>query len=66
MTNGTQDDSRQLDIKHCYIICRECQNRRAKYVLRVLKDYFDKKTIEEILELVVEVEKITSQSSRPV
>lgn len=66
MSDRTQDDSRRIDIKHCYIICRNCQNRGAKTVLRVLKDYFHKKTIEEILELVVEVEKITSQSSRPV
>lgn len=66
MTNGTQDDSRQIDVVNCYRICRNFQDRRAKYVLRVLKDYFDKKTIEEILELVVEVEKITSQRSRPV
>lgn len=66
MTNGTQDDSRRIDIVNCYRICRNFQDNGARSVMRKLKNYFADKTDDEILELIIEVEKITSQSSRPV
>lgn len=66
MTDGTQDDSRQIDVVNCYRICRNFQESGAKAVLRKLQEWFVEKTDDEIMELIIEVEKITSQSSRPV
>lgn len=65
MSDGTQDDSRQIDIVNCYRICRNFEDSGAKLVVRKLKEHFHDKTNEEIAELVVDVEKITSQSSSP-
>ena len=57
--------NRQSDIADAYRICRNFQDCGAKAVIRKLRQHFRHKDGEEILELIVEVEKITSQSSKP-
>lgn len=65
MPGGTQDDSRQIDIVNCCRICRNFDDNGAKMVVRKLREHFIDKTYEEIAELIVEVEKITSHSLTP-
>ncbi len=63
---SNMDEDKALDIANCYRICRNFQDYGAKTVMRKLKEYFEDKTGDELLELIVELEKITSQSSKPV
>ncbi len=59
------DEDKAVDVANCYRICRNFQDYGAKTVMRKLKEWFAHKTDEELCELIVEVEKITSQSSKP-
>lgn len=63
---SNMDEDKALDIANCYRICRNFQDYGAKTVMRKLKECFYNKTDSELLELIVELEKITSQSSKPV
>jgi hypothetical protein len=59
------DDEWKMDVANCYRICRNFQDYGAKTVMRKLRDFFVHRTNEELLELIVEMEKITSQNSKP-
>ena len=65
MATLDQDDVRREDIAECYRICRNFQDYGARVVLKKLRDIFSDKTEAELLELVIEVEKITAESSKP-
>lgn len=60
-----EDDLWKADIANCYRICRNFQDYGAKTVMRKLREFFVHRTSEELMALIVEVEKITSQSSKP-
>jgi hypothetical protein len=58
-------DSKQKDIADCWRICRNFQDYGAKKVMRKIKQHFHNKTEEEVLELIIEVEKLTRENSIP-
>ena len=59
------DDEWKEDVANCYRICRHFQDYGAKTVMLKLREFFEHRSNEELVELIVEVEKITSQSSKP-
>jgi hypothetical protein len=56
----------QQDVADCYRICRNFQDYGAKMVWRKLREHFSDKSDNEIAVLIIEVEKIVSQSSKPI
>lgn len=61
-----QISNEQQDIANCYRICRNFQDYGAKTVWGKLREHFSGKTDNEIAMLIIEVEKVVSQSSKPV
>jgi len=55
----------QQDIANCYRICRNFQDYGANTVWQKLRDHFSGKSDNDIAVLIIEVEKIVSQSSKP-
>ena len=57
--------NKQLAVAKCYRICRNFQDYGADRVWRELQEHFSNKADSEIAMLIIEVEKIGSQSSKP-
>jgi len=66
MNEFDADEIRRNEIANCYRICRNYQDYGAKTVLSKLRQFFEFKRTNEIAELIIEVEKLTSQSSKPI
>ena len=66
MSNESAETDRRDDIANCYRICRNFQDRGAKFVLNKLRECFPEKTDAEIMELIIEVEKLTAENSKSI
>ena len=64
--DGQIASDKQEDMATCYRICRELQGHDSKAVWQKLREEFSDRSDNEIAVLVIELEKIVSQSSKPV
>lgn len=53
------------ELADCFRICRNFQERGAEVVWAKLQEHFPEKTPEEIVKLIIELEQISSNSSKP-